>query len=512
MAPEPDRRDVPIARPGAGSGPILRGPAPHRRWREQHGRLLRFAEEWDRAGRPARLALDDDELRRFRRWLGQAPPELTREITAGQREFIAASEKVATGRTIRRILLAVVGFLVMGGLVTVAILVVPRLLHHGDAPEGAGDTEDATGGGAPEEPEEALRPVHVDPTPVEPDPDSVAGDVNAPIKHEVVPFETLDDIARRYGVSVDELADWNLLNPDDPELEGKTILVKRPTKRPLPQQKIDYEVERGETWTKLSKRFGVPVTRLRAYNPKVDRLPPGQTITLWVNPKPYEPRLPRKPIPEFHVDKRAVSVGSPNDGKLVNGIQMPESNAYTRRKPYIMWGSSNLIANLQKAVATFRQDVDFDGVVILADISMQHGGFFPPHKSHQAGRDIDIWLPTLKGVYKTKYLGEGRSRPRKPLFPEIDWYATWGLVRALIKTDAVKYIFLDWSRQEYVYRAAVNMGATEEELDEWIQWPRPKSSPKGIFRHSEAHLSHIHVRFDCAEWEPDCKARAVVEE
>jgi len=153
----------------------------------------------------------------------------------------------------------------------------------------------------------------------------------------------------------------------------------------------------------------------------------------------------------------------------------------------------------------FGRDVDFDGEIILADISKKSGGHFDPHKSHQAGRDIDIWLPTLKGVYKTKYLDDGRTRPRKPHFEEVDWYATWGLVRALIQTGAVKYIFLDWRYQKYVYDAAVNMGATREQLDEWIQYPRHQSSPRGIFRHSQDHLSHIHVRFKCAQWESQCK-------
>ena len=170
-----------------------------------------------------------------------------------------------------------------------------------------------------------------------------------------------------------------------------------------------------------------------------------------------------------------------------------------------MRGSSFTIAKLQQAVANFRQDVDYDGELILADISKKSGGHFPPHSSHQAGRDIDIWLPTLKGVYKTKYLNSGGERPRRPLFEEVDWYATWGLVRALIRTEAVQYVFLDWRYQKFVYKAAKNMGATKEELDKWIQYPRAIGRSYAIFRHSPDHLSHIHVRFKCAPWEGDCR-------
>jgi hypothetical protein len=151
--------------------------------------------------------------------------------------------------------------------------------------------------------------------------------------------------------------------------------------------------------------------------------------------------------------------------------------------------------------------VAYDGKLNLSDISKRGGGHLEPHKSHQAGRDIDIWLPTLKGVYKVKYFKSGGQRDRRPLFEEVDWYALWGLVRALIRTGAVQEVYLDWIYQEYVYRAAVNMGATPEELDEWIQWPRPRGSQKGVFRHSKDHLSHIHVRFKCAPWEKACDGR-----
>jgi len=339
--------------------------------------------------------------------------------------------------------------------------------------------------------------------------DGEVGDVDSPIEHVVIPFETLPDVARRYEVGIDDVAQWNFLNPDEPELDdGSTLTIESPKRRPLPQTKITYVVDKGEnTWGKLADRFDVPVTRLQAYNPAVEKPKAGVEVEIWIDPKPYKPRLPRKPLPEFTVDKRAQSIGTPNAGKLDNGIQLPESPLYIRRTPRLMWGSSQTISNLQQAVAAFRQDVDYDGELILSDISARDGGLLRPHKSHQAGRDIDIWLPTIKGVYKKKYLNAGGEKPRRPMFEEVDWYALWGLVRALIRTGAVQYVFLDWRYQRFVYQAAVEMGASQEELDEWIQWPRPRTSSKGVFRHSQDHLSHIHVRFLCAPWEPQCSGK-----
>jgi murein endopeptidase len=171
-----------------------------------------------------------------------------------------------------------------------------------------------------------------------------------------------------------------------------------------------------------------------------------------------------------------------------------------------MYGSSFTLKHLTESIAKWRNDVAYDGELILSDISKKGGGRLEPHKSHTAGRDIDIWLPTIKGVYKTKYLKGGRETERRPLFAEVDWYALWGLIRALIESGAVQNVFLDWVYQPFVYRAAANMGATEEQLRDWIQWPQ-KYDTRAIFSHSADHLSHIHVRFKCAPYESECSGK-----
>lgn len=497
------------------SGSIVRTPGPNRKYRELHGRYLRYAEQWEYEGRPPHLALKSDELARATQWMKNAQPGMLPEISRLQREFIDTSRKVASSKRVTQLLGIGAGVVALVGAVTAVVLLWPDSEPEPDAQETSAATEDLgeTETAEPDDGDEGIGGF-AEVTPGDPgggdnagedSPDEI-GVVDSPIDHVVIPFETLPDVARRYGVSVDDVAQWNFLNPDEPELAAETkLVIKSPKRRPLPQTRVKYTVDTGEdSWTKLASRFDVPVTRLQAYNPDT-KLAPGTDVVIWIDPKPYKPRLPRKPLPQFTVDRRAVSIGKPNAGKLVGGIQLPTSPLYIRRTPRLMWGSSQTISNLQQAVAAFRQDVDYDGELILSDISARDGGLLRPHKSHQAGRDIDIWLPTIKGVYKKKYLNSGGEKPRRPMFEEVDWYAVWGLVRALIKTGAVQYVFLDWRYQEFVYRAAVEMGATEEELDEWIQWPRPRVSSKGIFRHSLDHLSHIHVRFLCAPWEPDCK-------
>ncbi len=487
--------------PVGGGSSILRAPSSDRAWRDLHGRLSRYAEEWEEQGRPDRLALSATELKQALRWLKQASADANPPVEQLQRDLIAASQG-AVGRRKIRLALTVVGAMVLlGGLVTAAILLWP---------EGEDETAVETTQPPEDDTKKKRRDRVVDddiPRPKRDDEDKIA--IKEEMEHIVIPIETYDDIAGRYGVTKADLANWNTINPDEPPEVGETLQIKKPKKRPLPQQRIDYEVEKGETsWSKLSDRFDLSVQRLRAYNPDYTKPPAvGDKISVWIDPRPYKPRLPKKPVPNFEPNQAAVAVGHPNQGRLENGVQLPNSPLYLRRQPRRQFGSGYMIANLQTAIAMFRQDFDFDGELVLADISKPSGGLFNPHKSHQQGRDIDIWLPTLRGVFKAKYLDDSGDEDwgRRPEPSEADWFATWGLIKSLAATDAVQSVFLDIRVQDRVYNAAKLMGATDEELEQMIQWPRKSPKPYNILTHSPLHFHHIHVRFKCAPWEKECK-------
>ncbi len=82
---------------------------------------------------------------------------------------------------------------------------------------------------------------------------------------------------------------------------------------------------------------------------------------------------------------------------------------------------------LQHAIADFRYRYDFEGEFVIADMSKRNGGHFPPHGSHQSGRDVDVWLPSLKGVYKKNHL----ERDQRPSSNEADLFALWGFLKSL---------------------------------------------------------------------------------
>jgi murein endopeptidase len=179
---------------------------------------------------------------------------------------------------------------------------------------------------------------------------------------------------------------------------------------------------------------------------------------------------------------------------LRNGVQLPENpKLYKRRNPDHSWGSSLTVDNLQTAITNFRRDSGFDREIVICDMSRKRGGRLRPHHSHRSGRDVDIRLPLRKGL-PAGTLPNGIS--------QVDWKATWALIRALLLTKTIKYIFLERNRQRVLRDVAEAAGASAKALEKIFQYPG--RDRRSIIRHSRGHINHIHIRFICGENESDC--------
>lgn len=339
--------------------------------------------------------------------------------------------------------------------------------------------------------------------PAEPAPAEPAPPERKWITHTVVPRETLDSIGMRYGVTRDDIVAWNKRKFRSKQwIYGGQELRINARLLPPPREKITYEVKSGDTWGKIAERFGVPLGHLRDWNPKVPKkFKAGQKIKVYTDPKAPPPSAMaskavggKAALPEFHVRPGGYEVGRPNRGHLVNGVQLPESDMVRMLDPDKCWGTSHTIENLLVAIATFRRDSGYDKPLTISSISLKKGGRFGAHSSHRTGRDVDIRLPRKPGSPK----GEAPS--------SIDWTYTWKLVEALVGTGQVEYIFVSWSRQKYLYRAAQSAGATKEQLEKLVQWPRKSSTNKGIVRHADGHTVHLHVRFKCTPGNARCES------
>lgn len=105
--------------------------------------------------------------------------------------------------------------------------------------------------------------------------------------HKVRSGENLWSIAKKSGVSVNELKRWNNLSRTQLKI-GQTLKIHSSTQKQTAaaqknsQKPTYYKVRRGDSLYLIAKRFNVDVKTLQRWNPGQGRLlKPGQTLTLY---------------------------------------------------------------------------------------------------------------------------------------------------------------------------------------------------------------------------------------
>lgn len=108
-------------------------------------------------------------------------------------------------------------------------------------------------------------------------------------RHAVQPGESLWQIARRYGVQVQELAAWNQMAPADTLRTGQQLVVWTPATQstsaaPSTIRPVHYAVRRGDSLSTIANRFNVSVSEINRWNRlQGSLLQPGQALTLYVD-------------------------------------------------------------------------------------------------------------------------------------------------------------------------------------------------------------------------------------
>lgn len=383
-------------------------------------------------------------------------------------------------------------------------------------PDDPGDTSGADAEGDPEEPAAAA--------PEEPkQPQKPKKHERVWVTHTIIPGESKPSIADRYGVSEKSLIRWNKssLGADGKKMlrAGRTLKVFA-LDPPPPRVEITAKIRKGDSWSKVARRYRVDEAMLRKWNRK-RKMIAGKTLRVWVEPKrddaddddaedvtgdddtpavageSSERALARK-LARIKVRTSGASVGKPNKGYLINGVAVPtKSGILACRRPEYCYGSSHTIKQLMVAAVKFKHRTGYEKPVVIGAVSKRKGGRFRPHRSHQSGRDIDIRLPVRASVTGT----EPRSTS------DIDWDLSWKLVHAFLESGEVQYIFLSYPLQRRLYKAARAAGASKEDLARWIQWPRASKTNNGVVRHAKGHDRHIHVRVTCGARDRKCGGR-----
>jgi len=108
-------------------------------------------------------------------------------------------------------------------------------------------------------------------------------------------------------------------------------------------------------------------------------------------------------------DVGSIAVGAPNRGRLVNGLQLPESGpdwvtwdvgtGASPSRPDRRWGTDRLLAFLIAVLHDYRAANPGAPPVVIGDLSRPYGGPFGSqegglgHVSHQNGLDVDVLYP-----------------------------------------------------------------------------------------------------------------------
>lgn len=433
----------------------------------ERARLARYAREWADAARPRRLLLRGRDLALALAWMASPAQRAEVEAEPLLRELVAAS---ARDQLLRRALALGAAGVALGGLVVALVARAPQ------APPPQAPPPDA----------------HVEPRPAGQAQTSPPAARERLIEHVISPGETCEEIARYYEVSTVALqASCAALKPGD-TLQLRTTKDARP---PLVEE--HHVIEEGEDWLSIANQYNTTVDKIRGFNPHIDRdrLRPGDALTLWIDAQ-FGAQTPNPDnLPIFIVPGGSTSLGGVTSGALVNPVQLLPSPLAEVRCAAHAYATSFTIAQLLKAVATFRSEANYKGQVMIADLSLKNGGQYGHHKSHQSGRDADIWLlPRAKQF--TRGCRNCSTASCRPEPEDVDWRLTWRFIRALESTGYLKEVFLSDFLQPKLHAAALELGETKEDLRPLIQYPRGKGTP-ALVMHSDGHIHHIHVRFKC---------------
>ena len=124
------------------------------------------------------------------------------------------------------------------------------------------------------------------------------------LEHTVEQGDTFWDLAHKYDVSINHIAEWNSMTPEDLLIPGQTLVIWQntnqasnefnqslvrtrftaPPKRST-MRKINYRVRDGESLSLISRKFQVSLDDLREWNSLADEptIRPGQYLKLYVD-------------------------------------------------------------------------------------------------------------------------------------------------------------------------------------------------------------------------------------
>jgi penicillin-insensitive murein endopeptidase len=215
------------------------------------------------------------------------------------------------------------------------------------------------------------------------------------------------------------------------------------------------------------------------------------------------------------MDFSSASLGTSGDGTLRHPAELPtEGEGYAVpsawRSRHANYGTEALVGAVTRAARTVEREAP-GGTAAVGDLSHRAGGESVQHRSHQDGRDVDIFYYALDAEghpvrltdAMVHYGADGRATrwsppkgERAPVRPvpalRFDARRNWAFVRALLSDpDAeVQWIFMQRSLGAALLREAAAAGDDPALVARAAYIIHEPSD-------SEPHDDHMHVRLYC---------------
>ncbi|MEZ4433552.1 MAG: penicillin-insensitive murein endopeptidase [bacterium] len=185
----------------------------------------------------------------------------------------------------------------------------------------------------------------------------------------------------------------------------------------------------------------------------------------------------------------AAVVGPPGKGRLLFGVQMQPSPGIHIRNPNEAWTVPEVVRALREAHAIVEKAHPGSPDMVVGDLSMRHGGRFPPHRTHQNGTDVDLRYYLL-GEQPADYA-------YRFVTPQnFDTARVWTLIQHLYTTGQAERILVDTRHQKRLYAyARKQLDLSPEQLEPILSYPKAAARPDALVRHARGHHNHIHIRF-----------------
>jgi len=234
--------------------------------------------------------------------------------------------------------------------------------------------------------------------------------------------------------------------------------------------------------------------------------PPAAAPSEDAKAAPEASPAPLDPDPRTLPGSHSTSIGSPTEGRLEGGVQLPERAAGLRanpaKNPAGRHGTVELVAALLRAAAAVEARFP-GGALTVGDLSMPEGGDIPGHASHRSGRDVDVSFYLLDA---TGAPTPGKSIPIEPdgtgmdfrdlstadddVPYQLDVPRTWAFVEALVLDEELdlQRIFVVEHVRALLLEHARAQKAPRRAIDRFADVTCQPGFP---------HDDHMHIRVFC---------------